>query len=528
VSSGSQRIGLGFLIAAVVALACAFAWCMHAGTIAIAVGGDETPPARGDAAPAVATARSPAPSGGPDLAAGTALPRTAMARTRVAGEARSGPGEALASWPVRLTSRTPPPLAPGRLDLARSEVRASRFAYTAADGTFAFEDLEPGEYVIDLVEAGAAQMPFELARNEDKWIELRGVGARVEVELVRFGTPVYGRFSIAAGANGANVIYGSTDDRGVGRCLLAPGSYEVRVQNEAWPVGPTSVQTKVVPTGAAATTWRLETGGVDLQVDAAYADGTPCKRFGVRLDGTLATGERAARDFPGVAGTARFPRVPPGRWQVAVQSPDLAPSPPRELTTDNATPSEHLAFVVSAGATVRLSLRDRDGASIDVDAARLPTLVSGDTALRCTTLVAKKYGGPPTQAGYVGVPPGRARLVVEDRVADAGIEFLPFDPRTPIEFDVELGRDNEVVIDVLPRAMVDLRACSEGGREDPTARVSVFACDRFVFGGEQAPGQRWSGWLPPGNYRVIVDRGGDVREHALHVDRAAITMRYRP
>src|SRR5690242_21137467 len=32
------------------------------------------------------------------------------------------------------------------------------------------------------------------------------------------------------------------------------------------------------------------------------------------------------RDFPGFSGTARFPRVPPGRWQVVLQAPDLAPS----------------------------------------------------------------------------------------------------------------------------------------------------------------------------------------------------------
>jgi hypothetical protein len=66
------------------------------------------------------------------------------------------------------------------------------------------------------------------------------------------------------------------------------------------------------------------------------------------------------------------------------------------------------------------------------------------------------------------------------------------------------------------------------GREDVNARIRVFAGDLLVRSYLDEGSQRWSAHLPPGDYRVAVDRKGRVTEDYVRVDRANVQRRLRP
>jgi hypothetical protein len=92
---------------------------------------------------------------------------------------------------------------------------------------------------------------------------------------------------------------------------------------------------------------------------------------------------------------------------------------------------------------------------------------------------------------------------------------LPFDPIAPVTIDVALGCANEVAVDVVPRAFVELRACDASGMEMSTALLTVWVDGRRARNRDAKTSQRWLGWLPPGIHRVVVDRNGASREHVL-------------
>ena len=78
------------------------------------------------------------------------------------------------------------------------------------------------------------------------------------------------------------------------------------------------------------------------------------------------------------------------------------------------------------------------------------------------------------------------------------------------------------------RAMVDLRACEANGREQFDAKISVFAGDQQVRSHKVRGSQRFLSFVPPGDYRVVIDRKGTVREHSLVVARQDVRLRLRP
>jgi len=90
------------------------------------------------------------------------------------------------------------------------------------------------------------------------------------------------------------------------------------------------------------------------------------------------------------------------------------------------------------------------------------------------------------------------------------------------------GSDNVLEPRVQHRALVDLRACEAGGREQFSATIEVFAGEQRVRSHEVNGCQRFRSHLPPGDYRVQIDRGGVLREHALVVGRDDIHLRLRP
>jgi len=142
-------------------------------------------------------------------------------------------------------------------------------------------------------------------------------------------------------------------------------------------------------------------------------------------------------------------------------------------------------------------------------------------------LVAADAGRVPRLIGWQSVPPGPAEVVFADRRKNGEVEFLPFDELPLRRHEVVLGTRNEIVVDVVPRALVDLRACDATGREDPAARLVVHDGSDIVSG-QTSASQRWVSAMPPGDYRVVVTHRTREREHLLRVGRRDLAVRYRP
>ena len=85
-----------------------------------------------------------------------------------------------------------------------------------------------------------------------------------------------------------------------------------------------------------------------------------------------------------------------------------------------------------------------------------------------------------------------------------------------------------LTVDVVRRARVELVAASASGREDATAKLSLFAGPRRVRAPEPGRSSQWSGWLPPGDYRAVIERGSARREHDFVVLRSDVRLRLRP
>ena len=453
-------------------------------------------------------------------------------RAAVQGALRLASGEPLAGFGVSLqrldaarTSRTPRLFDTGTVPSIQPPLHAT----TGDDGTFGFADLDAGRYRV-WVDVLAETMgdEFVLAVGERRTIDLTVSGVLVQATVFHGEAAMpWARYSVRC--DGDDERAGRADALGNLWLCLAPGTYEVRVQSDIWPVAPLGEHTLVVPPGVVRTTWRLTAAGTDLEVLVRDPDGNAASGFVVRLDGVLAANhERAVREFHGTDGRAVFEQIPEGAWQVSIRVAEFVAPPPQELVTRRSMPRERLLFSVTPAGIVPLVLLRPDRTPFRVDPELLPWLRVGDQHLPCVAFVAAEGTALPKQIGYLGVPPGRASLTLADVTNADGIEYLPFEPAPTLTFDVVRGATPPLQVTVMPRAEVDLRGCETGGREDVGARVQVFAGDREVRGRLRLPAQRWLGWLPPGDYRVVVTRPSGAREHALRVDRADVQLRLRP
>jgi hypothetical protein len=135
--------------------------------------------------------------------------------------------------------------------------------------------------------------------------------------------------------------------------------------------------------------------------------------------------------------------------------------------------------------------------------------------------------GTAVEPGFAPVQAGRATLVCRDRDRDGAWHYLPFDPLPDRTIDVVTGDRNTVDLSIERRAIVRLRAVDIVGREEPGADITVFAGDRAVHSAE-GRSSRFRSPLPPGDYRVVVERRSGRREQGLAVGRADLDLKLRP
>jgi hypothetical protein len=225
---------------------------------------------------------------------------------------------------------------------------------------------------------------------------------------------------------------------------------------------------------------------------------------------------------------AEVKRLLPGRYHVRATGLEILPGAAIGFDVRPGDRTLEVVVTVREAAIVRLSLRTNGGQPVLADPHVLPSLVIDGQPYPCVDLAKGRRGTYSWRnVGYRSLPPGNATLSCADDVIDGELSFLPFDPPPPVSTRVEAGR-NDIVLEVERRAVVDLRACERSGREQLGASITVFQGDRKVRSLDCDTERRFRSFLPPGEYRVAVDRNGLLREHALLVARQDIVLRLRP
>ncbi|HEX5052962.1 MAG TPA: hypothetical protein VFZ65_14400, partial [Planctomycetota bacterium] len=218
--------------------------------------------------------------------------------------------------------------------------------------------------------------------------------------------------------------------------------------------------------------------------------------------------------------------MPPGTWTVTAESGWIVPAAPQTVQITASTPSARVELLAEPAGIVGLTLRAANGREYAPPASTLPPLRAGGRLFAATNV--RRYVRGSASWGYVSVPAGPAEVLLEDREVEGQCVFQPFDVQSPHAIDVVIGDHNAVEIYVEPRAQVDVRAVDVGGGEDVDARVSVSWGARSVASVDNTRPWRWYSFLPPGEYRIVVERNGVQKEQLLHVARENLQLRLRP
>ena len=400
-----------------------------------------------------------------------------------------------------------------------------------AQGGFAFESLDAGNYLcyVDGIEWAAET--FALAAGEVRELTLQSPLVALTGTVFRRGQVVKDCFVEFDEGKKTRLLY--PGETGVMRLFAKPGRYEVIVLRP----GSHSSRSRspclsrhdlLVPDGVPALQWRFETGGTEIAFAVEGPDGRAIDTYKVDIEGVGVLEEEPIHYM--LHGTRSKPAameaLPAGRWRATVTSDGLR-AEPKDFVTGFADDRVVLSFVAQPAASVRLRLRSPSQFLTAPDARHLPALTVDGCEVPCKS-AARVPGSRAPAYDYSAVPPGKATLCFQDRIDGDELVPLPFDPIAPVTIDVALGCANEVAVDVVPRAFVELRACDASGMEMSTALLTVWVDGRRARNRDAKTSQRWLGWLPPGIHRVVVDRNGASREHVLRVDRVLVSERYRP
>lgn len=428
-----------------------------------------------------------------------------------------------------------PLLVPGSNVVDPAEIAAGRRAppleldrvATGDDGSFAFVGLLPGDYRVELAASPRYQQVVKLVA-ESVSVELRLVADEVLVtgSLLQQGL-VSNRHRVTFRAE-QGVEYRGQPVDGVIRLVLPAGRYEASVQQLGRDLQ-LSTHRFVVPVGVRACSFTFPVGGTEIVVGIRMRNGGSVPPFGVdvnRVDSDLADPTYFAGTAAGE--TATLPDLAPGRWRVHAHSPGLLLMPAREVEVGSAGGRLELWFDSDAAEAVYLRCVVGGDRQLSPPPELLPSLLAGGVELPCVQIKVSDLLSNRPPLGYEHVPVGSARLQWSDRVHDGEQMFLPFDPPAPCEIEVIAGRRNEIVVPVSQRALVDLRVCERSGREDVSAQLVVRSEGRFMRSRERRLPQRFLGWLPPGDYGLVITREGVTAERSLRVDRRDITLRLRP
>ena len=416
--------------------------------------------------------------------------------------------------------------------LVYSDMRSPNGVTTGANGGFAFPVWPAGDYVLTTSPFGYATQPVTLAKNER---------LQVTFQLAANEVATTGRVERSGELQESLILWSKKHGEWFGNAKAVDGTYRMVLPAGANTLGafaPASVIRHNVPCGQ----HRLMVPQNQPRLDWTMA--LACSHLvvfarderGMLPDGGKVTIRSLEEDpialnaltRPVQAKGTRFPFLPPGDYEVQVAGEQLATVPVQKLTVGAANRREELHFVVPRATTVRLLVHAAGKTMQALPGESMPVLRIGGVDYPYGKIEHRSGTYRGRVFGYQNHPPGNASIVSEDRVVAGELRFLAFDP-VPEQFvHALLHQPNELTLEVTRRAFVDLRACESSGREQSSASIEVFAGEQKVCSLPVRFCQRFRSYLPPGDYRIVVDRGGERTEQALVVARKDIRLRLRP
>lgn len=229
------------------------------------------------------------------------------------------------------------------------------------------------------------------------------------------------------------------------------------------------------------------------------------------------------------AGKVTFPGLAPGRYQLSLRGAWLVESPPREVQLTLAALHQTVELAPAACGIVRLQVQDESGLQLRLADAPIALITAAGKVQGGDLRLARSGRAVGEQYGWGSVALGPAELRFADERRDGEHVLLPFDPPAggSLACEVQPGDENLVVLRAARRAQVRLVAVDEVGREVPSSQIQVFLGSDPVRS-QAARKTRWEGCLPPGDYRVVIERSSGRREQGLAVGRQDIDLRLRP
>jgi hypothetical protein len=428
---------------------------------------------------------------------------------------------------VGLILQRPQPVRARRLVLDRPlDLPATWGLVSDAEGAFAQGGLDPGDYTLDVTGADLTQV-LRVEPDAVTSVSLHLPRGKVLTTgcIVRGGkrAPAHVR---------VGVNYGFADADGWITMLLPPGRHLLEVMR----TGSEQVRELVlgrhelfVPEDTGTLRYEFPLRGADVVAAAESAAGPHRHQVALIVTGTPELGgEPVSMRSAGAEGTAGLPNVPPGRWQAVMLGTHLQRTEPQSFEIGADTEHVALSFAAVAGATVFLVLRTADGRPPKLPFAALPRLATTAGPIAAEDLRGVLGAPAHTKAGYLGVPAGAAELLASDPEPDGEVTFLGVEVPAGVSLLVRPQSNEILTVDVVPRPRVELVAADASGREDSTARLSLFAGARRVRAPVPGRGSQWHGWLPTGSYRVVIERGSARRDHEFAVGRSDVRLRLRP
>ena len=487
---------------------------------------------------AVVTESAPAPA---VVAAATAVEtRTAAneANGVIRGVVHDETGAPVPGWRVQLAFSA---AQPKTLDEA-FDMNIGSWTRTSSDGAFAFPGLAPGRWIV-YASGRLGGMDLRLSAGEVRDVDLRidGTGTVVTFRITSFGVVSEG-VQVRAIENEADELtvsslraFAISDSNGDAAMFLPPGVHRLEIRDVVRVVDPrrewTVRRTITVPPNVRTYHWAID---VPRTLVAMAFVGAPAPSDLVFVvDGRFDDDpEELHAEVKAVDGRAEL-RLPAGRFRIGLRARGFVEAVARDAVTGLAQRLD-VEVAGSPAAAVVLELRRQDGRRFTLPQhsaamlARLPDLVVGERRFTATPQGDDEgvFAGT-APLSFQHVPLGSGMLSANDRVSNEGAVFLPFDPIESRAVDVTTG-DNRVDVIVEPRAFVELIGCTSSGMQDTRSIVRVFANDTLVSPVCSPEQSRWQGFLPPGEYRAVVQRGEVSTETRLNVQRAPIALRLKP
>ncbi|MBL8729922.1 MAG: hypothetical protein JNM25_15960 [Planctomycetes bacterium] len=398
-----------------------------------------------------------------------------------------------------------------------------RLAIADGAGRFAFDDAR-GAFTVSIWNALPVSRDVTLAAGERRFVELRVDEPCVLLTGIvrRGGEVVAGRDVFVRGVDRLGDVEHKdiTDERGVFRHLLRPGSYSLwtsrprtaellRLHGTDLVVdapGPRRVVDEVTLTGQQARVRRdIELSAPGLRVlTVAATDGSPVHQAIVQLQRPTVR-EQPRRRVTDPQGVAEFDELEVGGWHVSVTSDWHMPVEGQEIEVRANELVGELRVALQPAGQVQVRIDDRDGNRLShLDPSRLRLQLANGTALQGETQVGKQM--ELLVLTFLHVPPGRHELHGDDRRDATGrVEFAPCEPIAAQVIEVRAGERTDVRLVARPRPMLGVRATSDLG-DAIWVTLSVTGPFGIVAprSDEAAAAGNWSSPVPPGDYTISI------------------------